>query len=199
MDTLLGLMIGIGLSAACGFRVFIPLLGMSIAVHTGHLTLSSGFEWIGSWPAMIAFGTATLLEVATYFVPWIDHLMDAVMTPAAVVAGTILTASLALDVSPFFKWSLAAIAGGGVASLVQVGTLAMRATSSGTTGGVGNPVVSTGELIASIAMTLLALLAPIVCAVLVLWVCIWAIRKLFRSPALLPNPNSPVPRAPRSQ
>jgi hypothetical protein len=196
MDTFFGLMIGIGLSAACGFRVFIPLLGMSIAVHTGHLSLSPGFDWIGSWPALIAFGTATVLELGAYFIPWVDHLMDAVMTPAAVVAGTILTAAMALDVSPFFKWSLAAIAGGGVASLVQVGTLAMRATSSGTTGGLGNPVVSTGELIASIAMTILALLAPIVCAVLVIWICIWAIRKFFRSPAMVPNP--PVPPAPHA-
>jgi hypothetical protein len=199
METFLGLMIGIGLSAACGFRVFIPLLGMSIAVHTGHLALSPGFDWIGSWPALVAFGTATLLELAAYFIPWVDHLMDAVMTPAAVVAGTILTASVMLDVSPFFKWSLAAIAGGGVASLVQVGTLAMRATSSGTTGGLGNPVVSTGEMIASITMTILALLVPILCAVLVIWICIWAIRKFFRSPVMVRTSNSPVARAPHSQ
>jgi hypothetical protein len=197
METLFGLMIGIGLSAACGFRVFIPLMGMSIAVHTGHLALSPGFEWIGSWPALVAFGVATLLEVGTYFIPWVDHVMDAIMTPAAVVAATILTASVVFDVSPFLKWSLAAIAGGGVASLVQVGTLAMRATSSGTTGGLGNVVVSTGELVAAIAMTLLALLAPFAAAVLVLWLCIWAIRKLFRSPVMLRNSNSAVPRAPR--
>ena len=69
-ETLLGIAVGIGLSAACGFRVFLPLLVMNLAPSlTGHLHLSPGFEWIGSHYASIAFGTATLVEVLAYTFP----------------------------------------------------------------------------------------------------------------------------------
>ena len=44
MEHLLGIFIGIGMSAACGFRVFVPLFGISLASFTGHITLVSGFE-----------------------------------------------------------------------------------------------------------------------------------------------------------
>src|SRR5207253_9521274 len=117
METFLSLLVGIGLSAACGFRVFVPLLLVSIASHAGHLHLSHGFEWMGSDAALIAFATATVLEVAGYYVPWVDNLLDTISSPAAVIAGTVVAASVAADMSPFLKWTLAAIAGGGIAGI----------------------------------------------------------------------------------
>jgi hypothetical protein len=93
METTLGLIVGIGLSAACGFRVFVPLLGMSIAAHSGYVTLAPGFEWLGTREALIAFSAATVIEIAAYYIPWVDNTLDALTTPLAVVAGTILTAS----------------------------------------------------------------------------------------------------------
>ena len=104
MDTLLGLIVGVGLSAAGGFRVFVPLLGLSIASITGYLKLASGFEWIGTWPAVISFATATILEITAYFIPWFDNLLDTITGPAAVIAGTIMTASVLTDIPPFLKW-----------------------------------------------------------------------------------------------
>src|SRR5438477_8925513 len=107
METVLSICVGIGLSAACGFRVFVPLLVMSIASLSGHLTLAQGFEWIGTYPALIAFSVATCLEIAGYYIPWVDNLLDSIATPAAIVAGTIATAAMVTDVSPLMKWSLA--------------------------------------------------------------------------------------------
>src|SRR5438067_10477668 len=112
MDTVLGIMAGIGLSAACGFRVFVPLLVMSVAAISGHLTLAPGFQWIGSYPALNAFSVATGLEVAGYYIPWLDNFLDSISTPAAIIAGTIITASMVTGLSPFLKWTLASIAGG---------------------------------------------------------------------------------------
>jgi hypothetical protein len=155
------LLIGIGLSAACGFRVFVPLLGVSLACHTGYLQLSPDFAWLGSNPALLAFAVATVIEVGAYTVPFIDHLMDTLTTPAAVVAGTLLTASMLGDTSPFLKWSLAIIAGGGAAGIVQVGTMAVRGGSTLLTGGFGNLIVAILELAGSALMTLLALLLPV--------------------------------------
>lgn len=164
----MGLIVGIGLSAACGFRVFVPLLGMSIASLAGHLTLSPGFDWIGTWPALIAFATATVLEIGAFYVPWLDNLLDTAAIPVAVVAGTMVTASQIGDMSPFMKWSLAAIVGGGVSLTVQGGTVAVRAASTAATGGSANFTISTIEWVAAGVFTLLAIVVPIICVFLLL-------------------------------
>jgi hypothetical protein len=179
MDTLLGIAIGIGLSAACGFRVFVPLLVMNLMAQSGQLHLSSGFDWIGSHYATVAFATATTLEVLGYYIPWVDHVLDIAATPAAVIAGTVATASMT-DMSPFLKWTLALIAGGGIAGLVQGATSALRVKSSLSTAGAGNPVISSLELGGSIITALLAILAPVLCLALIGFLCIFVIAKAGR-------------------
>jgi len=161
MEPFLSFLVGVGLSAACGFRVFVPLLVVSIASHTGHLQLASGFVWMGSTPALIAFATATALEIAGYYVPWVDNLLDTIASPAAVIAGTITTASLVADMSPFLKWTLAVIAGGGIAGLVQGATVLTRGASSAGTGGLANPILATAELGGSLLTSLLSLVVPV--------------------------------------
>ena len=166
METALSVLVGLGLSAACGFRVFVPLLAVSIAARSGHLSLAAGFDWMGSDAALIAFGAATVLEVAGYYIPWVDHVLDAVATPAAVVAGTLVTASMISDMSPFLRWSLAVIAGGGIAGSVQVTTVVTRAASTASTGGLANPLVATAELGGSVITSLMALIVPVLTVML---------------------------------
>lgn len=168
MQELLGLFIGVGLSATCGFRVFVPLLGINLAHRAGHLSLAPGFDWLGSWPALVAFGLAVIIEVAGYYIPWVDNLLDTIATPAAVAAGTIATASVVGDVSPFLRWSLALIAGGGVAGLFQGSSVVVRGMSTASTGGLANPVVSTVENITSVFGTVISLVLPTAAFVLVL-------------------------------
>jgi hypothetical protein len=182
METVIGLLIGVGLAAATGFRVFVPMLGMSIAVLSGYVAPSSGFEWLGTWPAFTAFSTALVIEIAAYYIPWIDNATDALMTPAAVVAGTLLTASVVGDISPFLKWSLAIVAGAGVSGIVQLGTVALRAGASGTTGGLTNPLISTVELVGAVLVTGLAIFLPLLCLIVVIWVCYKMIEALKRMP-----------------
>ncbi len=180
MQGILAFFVGVGLSATCGFRIFVPLLGMSIAHHAGQITLSHGFEWIGSWPATIAFAVAMIIEVTAYYIPWVDNLLDTIATPAAVVAGTITTASMIGDMSPLLQWPLALIAGGGVAGLIQGSTVLARGTSSATTAGLGNPLVSTGELLASIAGTIVSIVLPVLAIILVALIVIFACRRIVR-------------------
>ena len=182
MEHVLSILIGIGLSATCGFRIFVPLLGMSIAFHAGALEFAPGFAWIGSWPATIAFGLAMVLEIAAYYIPWLDNLLDTIATPAAIVAGTIATASIVTDVTPFFRWSLAIIAGGGAAALIQGASVTLRGVSTVSTAGMANPAVSTGELVASVIGTVLSLLAPYVAIVLVLFTLTLILRRLSKRP-----------------
>jgi len=190
MQAILAFFVGIGLSATCGFRVFVPLLGLSIAHHVGHLPLAHGFEWIGSWPAMIAFAVATITEVCAYYIPWLDHLLDIIATPAAVVAGTIITASMLGELSPFLRWPLGIIAGGGVAAAVQGSSVLVRGTSTATTGGLGNPLVSTGELVASIVGTIVSIVLPVVAIVLVGLILFLIFRRMIRRRTRLQSPKS---------
>ncbi len=179
METLLSICIGIGLSAACGFRVFVPLLVMSIASMAGHLTLSPGFEWIGTYPALAALAIATGLEIAGYYVPWVDNLLDTIATPAAVVAGTIVMASTVSGMTPFLQWALAVIAGGGVAATVQVATGMTRGVSTLTTAGLGNPLVATMEVSGAMILSLLAIGWPVLAGLVVLGLLGFAVDKVF--------------------
>jgi hypothetical protein len=168
METILSLCLGIGLSAACGFRVFVPFLIMSLAAWSGHLTLAPGFQWIGSYPALVTFSAATILEIAGYYIPWLDHLLDTLATPAAAVAGTIITASCVADMSPFLKWTLAVIAGGGTATMIQASTVLLRGASTLATGGLGNPVFATAELTGAVVTSTLSIAAPVLTLALIL-------------------------------
>lgn len=168
MEFALSICLGIGLSAACGFRIFVPLLGVSMAALSGHLQLAEGFEWLGTWPAFACFLTATALEVGAYYIPWLDNLLDSIATPAAVVAGTIITASLMTDLSPMLQWTLAIIAGGGTAGVIQAGTTMVRGASTLTTGGLANFMVSTGEVVMSSALTVAAFVLPLIGAAIAL-------------------------------
>ena len=160
-ETFLGILTGLGLSVACGFRVFIPLLVGSIAAQTGYLELSEGFDWLGEWPALTAFSAATVCEIIVSKFPGIDHMVDLIAAPLAAVAGTVLSASMFTDMSPFLHWSLAAIGGGGSAGLLHGGTAVLRGASSASTGGLGNPLFSIGEDAGAVSVPILAILVPV--------------------------------------
>ncbi|MCY2958781.1 MAG: DUF4126 domain-containing protein [Planctomycetota bacterium] len=161
-QTLLGVLAGIGLAAACGFRVFVPMLVAGIAIRSGALHAADGFQWLGSTPALIALSVATVLEVGGYYIPGLDHLLDTIASPAAVVAGTLVTASFVTDVEPWFRWTLAAVAGGGAAALVQGATVVARGASGLFTFGLANPLVATAEFVGATVASVLSLVAPVV-------------------------------------
>ena len=82
MEIVFSILMGLGLSAACGFRIFIPLLVAGIGIHAGALHPAPDFTWLGSTPALVGFGTATLLEIAAYYIPWLDNVLDIAATVA---------------------------------------------------------------------------------------------------------------------
>jgi hypothetical protein len=167
-ETILAIITGIGLSAACGFRIFVPLLLLNLASMYGYINLTSGFEWIGGYYATMTFALATVLEIIAYYVPWLDNVMDTIASPVSIIAGTIVTASVITDMPPSLKWMVAIIAGGGIAGLLQGSTTTLRAKSSLFTGGIGNVAIATLELAGSVITSLLAILLPIIGFILVL-------------------------------
>ena len=178
MNEVMAIFAGVGLAAACGFRVFVPLFITSLAAG-GHVDLLSEMDveamlgdqqWLGNPAVTLALGIATALEIGSYYIPWLDNLLDTVATPAAVVAGTFITAAMLPEFigDGSVKWIAATIAGGGTAGLVQGAAVITRGTSTATTGGIGNPVISTAELGGSVLTAGLAILMPIVAGALVL-------------------------------
>lgn len=180
METLTSILLGIGLSAATGFRIFVPFLVTSIAALTGYLPLSPAFEWIGTYPALIAFSVATVLEIAAYYVPWLDNILDTIATPAAFIAGAILMVAVLSGLTPLVKWALAIIAGSGAAGIVQTGTTVTRAASTTTTGGIANPVVSTVEAGSSFGLSILAIFIPLFAGVITILLLLWLSSKVFK-------------------
>lgn len=162
MEMVLSLCVGIGLAAACGFRVFVPLAVMSVGARAGLIEPGAGWEWIGSWWAISALGVACVVEVAAYYVPWVDNALDSVATPAAVVAGTLAAASQIHGMDPMLAWSAAAIAGGGTAGAVQTATVATRGASTASTGGLMNWLVASVENAAAGVLAVLSVVAPVV-------------------------------------
>jgi hypothetical protein len=185
----LSVVAGIGLAAACGFRVFVPLLVVSAATRAGLMSVSEGFAWIGSTPAVVCFALASALEIAAYYVPWVDNALDAIATPTAVVAGIVISAAVIVELEPWLRWTLAAIAGGGAAAAVQIPSVIARGASTATTGGTGNHLVATTEAAAAAGFSLSSLLAlalpflvPVVVLVLV-WIAYRCIRAREGSPS----------------
>ena len=182
-DLALSIALGIGLAAATGFRVFLPMLITSAAAYSGHLPLGENFAWLGTAPALAMLSVAAVVEILAYYIPGVDNLLDTLATPAAFVAGTIVSAAVMADVSPMLKWTTAIIAGGGIAGVTQGVTALLRAKSTMFTAGVGNPVVATAELGGSLLVSLLALAAPVIAVVVVavfLWFAIRLIRTIAR-------------------
>jgi len=180
VDLVVSIFIGVGLSAACGFRVFMPMLVMSIAAISGVYTPAEGFAWVGSYPAALAFGVATVVEIGGYYLPWVDNVLDVIAFPASVIAGTVCTAAAVSDMSPLMTWSTAFIVGGGSAATIQGITTVVRGASSATTGGLANPVVSTGETISSTVLAVLAIVIPIVAFLIVVTLVFFAVRIFIR-------------------
>lgn len=175
-ESLISVALGLGLSAACGFRVFLPLLALSIGAATEQLTLGSGFAWVETTPALIALATATVAEVLAYYIPWLDNLLDTIATPAAMIAGVVASAGAMIDLPEFTRWSLAIVAGGGAATVVQGATVALRAKSSVTTAGAGNPFLATAELAGAATISTMALLLPVVTLFVVIVLVVLLIR-----------------------
>ena len=174
----MSVLLGVSLSAATGFRIFVPPLVMSVMAQTTQLDLPANLAWLDNPVATIVLGAATLAEVLAYYIPWVDNLLDTLAAPAALIAGTLITYAFGVDLDPSARWALAIVAGGGAASGVQALTSVTRLVSSGTTGGLGNPIISTGENIAATVLPIVAIFLPFFAFAAVLVLLVFAFRRV---------------------
>ena len=169
-------LMGISLAAASGFRVFLPPFLLSLAARFNVVwfldidLLGTQFEFFTSTLSIVVLGIATVAEFAAFYAPWVDSVLDTIATPASIVAGVAMTAIVLEGNDPIIQWTIAIVAGGGVAATIQSATVATRGLSSTFTFGLGNSAVATGENVASVALTLIAILIPFLSALFVLLV-----------------------------
>lgn len=167
-ETMISIFLGVGLAASVGFRVFLPLFALSLASYFGLWELNDSWNWIGSIPALVTLGVATLVEIFAYFIPYVDNLLDSIALPLATLAGTAVMVATVADLDPLVTWSLAIIAGGGTAAAIKGASATGRLTSTATTAGFGNPVISFLETITSLLFSIVSILAPVIASVLVI-------------------------------
>ena len=177
VDWLIAIAIGIGLAAATGFRVFLPLLVAGLAAHWGALPLSDGFRWLARPEALMALATASVVETIAYYIPGVDHLLDVLAGPAAIAAGIVASAAAMVDMPPGIVWPVAIIGGGGIAAVTKLSSAVLRAKAGIATLGVANPIVSTGETAGAIVIALAAVLVPVVCLIVLLVMLVWSRRR----------------------
>lgn len=183
IETLLSVFLGIGLAAATGFRIFLPMFALSIASYFNIIPLNESWAWIGSLPALLSFGIAMIVEIAAYYIPFIDNLLDTIATPLAAIAGFVAMSSTLVDLSPMMTTVLAIIAGTGSATAMQGLTTTTRLASSVKTAGLGNPVVATAETGTALTLSSFAIFLPVIAIVLVVvifFIVIWLYKKFRR-------------------
>ena len=178
MNALISLCLGIGLSTSTGFRILVPFAALSAAAVYGNFDLPSEMAWLDSYPALIGLVIGTFIEVAAYYIPWVNDALDTVELPASIIAGTYLTGSFAADLPTLLQWSLALIAGGGIAGSINSLTGVTRLATNSATGGVATPVMSTLEWMSALMLAILAIALPLLALVLSLFLLFWVVKKL---------------------
>lgn len=179
METFISICLGIGLASSVGFRVFLPLFALSLAAYFNVWELNDSWLWLGSLTALITFGVATLVEIAAYYIPFIDNVLDTISVPLAALAGTVVMMSTLTDLSPVVGWSLSIIAGGGTAAAISGSSGITRLASSSTTGGLGNFIISTIETIIAFFMAIMAIFLPLLAFVFVMFI-LWGIYIIYK-------------------
>lgn len=176
---ILALCMGIALSAACGFRVFVPLLIAGLSVRSAGVHVADSLAWTGSDAALVCLGIATLLEITAYYIPYIDNLLDTVCTPLALIAGMVVMSGMLGDMPPYLQWGIGIVGGAGSAGMVQAGSVLLRGLSTGGTGGIANPVLSTVENILATLGAVLAVFVPLL-AVGIMLLLVWGTCRMIR-------------------
>lgn len=178
-ETIFSILVGIGLAASVGFRIFVPLFALSLASYFNIIPLNENWQWVSSSSALIILGVATIVEVIAYFIPFLDNLLDTIAVPLAAIAGTAVMVATVSELDPTFTWALAIIAGGGTATAIKGSTSTTRLASTTTTAGIANPVISTVETGTSIIMSFLAIFIPVIAIIFVILI-FWILFKVFK-------------------
>ena len=191
------ILLAFGLSAACGFRIFIPPLTYGVLYKADLVQLADGWGWIGNDWVLVVLSLAAIIEITgnlvpwvDNLVPWVDNLLDVIATPTAIIAGTTLAAAALSEIDPGLKWMLSIMSGVLVTGGFQVTTVSLRGLSSVFTGGLINPIISLIEDIISLVISISIILSPILGILIVILIALF-LRKIYIRLKKRKRKNSP--------
>lgn len=182
LNILLSIAAGIALAAAAGFRAFVPLFAAGLAIHFGWMEPARGFDWLGEPVVLVALGVATAAEIAAYYLPGVDHVLDLLGAPVAVIAGIVAAAGVMVGLPDWLRWLTAIGAGGAIATAGHALNAVGRAKTGAASGGLGNPVYSTAELAASVLVSALAVILPVIAVIVLIALGAWLLQRRRRRP-----------------
>jgi hypothetical protein len=177
LNMLLPVATGIALAAAAGFRAFVPLLAAGLAIHFGWVEPARGFDWLGEPVVLVALGIATAAEIAAYYLPGVDHVLDLLGAPVAVIAGIVAAAGVMVGLPDWLRWLTAIGAGGAIATAGHALNAVGRAKTGAVSGGIGNPAYSTAELASSILVSALAVVLPVLAVLVLVALGAWMLQR----------------------
>ncbi len=177
-------LLGLGLASATGLRTFLPLLMLALAARFGlfGIDLNDRMAWLADWPAISALAVAAVVEFIGDKVPVVDHALNVMGAFTRPIAGAVAAGSVFAGVDPMTAAIAGLIVGAPTAFAFNAAQGGARLTSTATTGGLGNPILSFIKDVLSFLMVVLAFLAPILVPVLmvVLAVVVFRLAKRMR-------------------
>lgn len=181
MDILTSIATAFGLSASAGLNAYIPLFILAVlARFTSLITLSQPYDVLTNGWVIAVLGVLIVIEFFADKIPLVDHANDVLGTIVRPAAGALLFAASTGAVSGM-QPVVAVIAGLLVAGTVHATKATLRPAVTMTTGGLGNPVVSTAEDLAAVVVSIGAIVLPILMAlgllILAVFV-VWTFRRL---------------------
>ncbi|MFY1596112.1 DUF4126 domain-containing protein [Micromonospora sp. WMMD737] len=187
---MLEVLTGTGLAASAGLNAYIPLLTMGLlARYTSLIDLPGGWQWLGNGWVIAILAVLLVVEVVADKVPVVDHVNDVVQTVVRPTAGGLAfgagSSSETVTVSDpgtFFSSSqwVPVVAGVVIALGVHLLKSAARPVINATTAGVGAPVASTAEDATSVAMSVVAIILPVLVLAFLLGLVVfvfWFVRR----------------------
>jgi uncharacterized membrane protein len=198
MHIVLGILLGLGLSASTGLNTFLPLLLLSAAArfHIAGITLGSKFEWLTSDAAMITLIVACVIELIADKIPAVDHFLDSAGTIIRPIAGALASASVLTGIDPMVAAIVGIIVGAPTSFGFHTLKAGTRVASSATTFGCANPLLSLIEDVISFALSVLSIFLPILVPValaLLVFVLYRLMKRIRRAPsaaAAVPQPRA---------
>jgi len=181
VQAFLSLSMAFGLSTSAGLNAYIPLLTIALVdrLTDGLIDLQGPWVWLSNWWTIGVLAVLLVIEVLADKIPAVDTANDVVQTVIRPAAGAILFAAStrAIGLHPVLAAICGVILAGGVHAVKAGG----RPVVTATTGGVGNPILSTLEDILSAVTSFIAVVAPYLVGIFILLVASqiawWAIKR----------------------
>ncbi len=194
---------GTGLAAAAGLNAYVPLLALGLGGRfLDFVQLPAGWTWLENEWVLGVLGVLLVIEFVADKIPAVDTVNDWIQTIVRPTSGGIVFGGGAMtetatvtDPAAFFEsnaW-VPVVTGVLLALGVHVLKALIRPVLNAATFGMAAPVVSFGEDVGAVGLSLLALLAPILVVLALAGLVVLAVVLIRRARARKRASSDPVP------